>query len=727
MDEVWSISTFASEAIAGVSPKPVYAFSLPIVEPRVVAEKGRSELCLPDGFMFLFCFDLLSIFERKNPLGLIDAFSRAFRPGEGPTLVIKVINGQFETGSLERLKWAAGERPDILVMDKYLDPATNAALMATCDSYVSLHRSEGFGLTLAEAMALGKPVIATGYSGNLDFMTAETSYLVPWVPGKVPVGCSPYPAGARWADPDLDAAAQIMRKVCESPSEAAKVGERARAHVLAKHGVDARAPFLRERFSTAQRDLDERLEQVTVAQPVQDAGPIVSRPSLVDIAAGRAPVDAPSNHPHLARAFRRFVWRLLQSHDDHDRDVRIQLAMALEGAFAQLSTLGNDVGRLAGELGQLDEETGELEEILREEMGKLDRLDSHVGRIDVALDSARDTQARVEELESHILARVEVLTRLISERQPAWDSDHRLHDTLLRRLTAIERTVRASESPVAAVQPDVPGIAMELRDFLGGEEGDDPESTKIQIGPLELQIPRWDTVILPWVLEYGEWEPQVGRVLQELASPGAVVIDIGAHVGIFTVPLSARVGESGRVVAVEADPINARYLRRNIARSQCDNVIVLEVAATDRTGTVQLSRSIEDNTGDSRSYDVPGAGQVIAVPGLALDDVIVGPVDLVKLDIQGTDHVAMRGMSRIIEQYHPTFVTEFWPDAIREYGDDPVQVLAWFRELGYSWSAIEAPDISDAQSNEEVCAAAAALPPGYCDLVLRPRRDDPGA
>ncbi len=100
---------------------------------------------------------------------------------------------ELELSSLERLKWAASRRDDILIFEQYLDPEAKVALMAACDCYVSLHRSEGFGLTLAEAMALGKPVIATGYSGNLEFMTPETSYLVPWSLGTVPPGCKPLP------------------------------------------------------------------------------------------------------------------------------------------------------------------------------------------------------------------------------------------------------------------------------------------------------------------------------------------------------------------------------------------------------------------------------------------------------------------------------------------------------------------------------------------------------
>ena len=115
---------------------------------------------------------------------------------------------------------------------------------------------------MAEAMSLGKPVIATGYSGNLDFMTPETSYLVPWRYGTVPVGCSPYPAGARWAEPDLDAAARFMREVYEDPALAAKVGERAKAFVLDNHGVAARAPLMTARFAAAQRVLRRKRKSV---------------------------------------------------------------------------------------------------------------------------------------------------------------------------------------------------------------------------------------------------------------------------------------------------------------------------------------------------------------------------------------------------------------------------------------------------------------------------------
>ena len=141
--------------------------------------------------------------ERKNPLAVVEAFTRAFQPGEGPHLLVKSINGHHRVNELERLRAVAAapagcHRPRCV-------PGARAqiALTASCDCYVSLHRSEGFGLTMAEAMSHGKPVIATGYGGNLDFMTQENSYLVPYELVAVGQDARPYPSTAMWAEPDL--------------------------------------------------------------------------------------------------------------------------------------------------------------------------------------------------------------------------------------------------------------------------------------------------------------------------------------------------------------------------------------------------------------------------------------------------------------------------------------------------------------------------------------------
>ena len=225
VDELWAPTKFIEEMLRREAPKRVEVrhMPLPLRKPRVVEDASRADLGLDDRFMFLFTFDFMSVMKRKNPLGLIQAFTRAFAPGEGPMLVLKSINGETRPEGFAQLQSAIEGRDDIVIMNKYLDSHQSAALMNICDCYVSLHRSEGLGLTIAEAMLLGKPVIATGYSGNLDFMTPDTSYLVPWTRVNVGEGAEAYDALASWAEPDLDAAAAIMRRVFLNPEEATRV------------------------------------------------------------------------------------------------------------------------------------------------------------------------------------------------------------------------------------------------------------------------------------------------------------------------------------------------------------------------------------------------------------------------------------------------------------------------------------------------------------------------
>jgi glycosyltransferase involved in cell wall biosynthesis len=255
VDEVWAVSTFAAEAIRRFSPKPVYTLQHPITVPSVPNGVTRESLALPQGrFVFLFLFDLFSVIERKNPFAVIEAFSRAFDPGEGPCLVIKTINGQHRRIELERLRSAASQHPDVIVIDRYFGVEDKAALMSFSDCYVSLHRAEGFGLTLAEAMALGKPVIATRYSGNLDFMDDDNSYLVDC--STIPIMAAhdqPYLEGSVWAEPDVDLAASLMRRVVYLPNEARQKGRRAAEDVRVNHSPESRIPFVVERLDQIRR------------------------------------------------------------------------------------------------------------------------------------------------------------------------------------------------------------------------------------------------------------------------------------------------------------------------------------------------------------------------------------------------------------------------------------------------------------------------------------------
>jgi glycosyltransferase involved in cell wall biosynthesis len=254
VDEVWTYTRYVAESIARVSPVPVISIPIPVPTPDPAG--GDPGVELPDGFRFLFVFDFLSTPARKNPGGLVRAFTRAFAPGEGPQLVIKTLHGDLRPKWLDQLRWLAGARDDIHIVDRSLSTAQRDALMDSCDCYVSLHRAEGFGLTIAEAMALGKPVIATAYSGNLDFMNTSNGYLVDYEMTKVGPQGEQYPADGTWADPSIEHAAALMRQVVERPEEARAKGERARRDVAAQLSPEAVGRIIRARLQRLQ-DLGE--------------------------------------------------------------------------------------------------------------------------------------------------------------------------------------------------------------------------------------------------------------------------------------------------------------------------------------------------------------------------------------------------------------------------------------------------------------------------------------
>jgi SAM-dependent methyltransferase/glycosyltransferase involved in cell wall biosynthesis len=249
VDEIWVASDFVRGLIAAETDKPVLRFPMP-VEIGQPPQQTRRDVGLPDDrFVFLFVYDFFSTLQRKNPLGLIEAFKRAFAPGDGPVLMLKSINGGKWRSDFDRVRAAAADHPDILIEDRFVPAEHVGALTALSDAYVSLHRSEGFGLTIADAMAYGKPAIATRYSGNLTFMNDENSYLVDagitTVEGRIPN----YPPGSVWAEPQLDKAAELMRHVVENREEARERGEAGRRTIAEQHSVASMGGFAADRLA----------------------------------------------------------------------------------------------------------------------------------------------------------------------------------------------------------------------------------------------------------------------------------------------------------------------------------------------------------------------------------------------------------------------------------------------------------------------------------------------
>jgi glycosyltransferase involved in cell wall biosynthesis len=203
VNEVWATSRFPYEAIAAAATKPVFLMPPAVAIPQPKHGLTRADFGVPEKkFVFYFGFDWRSYASRKNPLATAAAFRRAFPRRAAPVcLVLKTIGSGWKADERDVLAEEVGGDPRIVVIDQELDRPRAIALLALCDCFVSLHRSEGFGRGPAEAMLLGKPVIATDYSGTRDFVTKDTAFRVGCE--LVPVGKDEYPGatGQVWAYP----------------------------------------------------------------------------------------------------------------------------------------------------------------------------------------------------------------------------------------------------------------------------------------------------------------------------------------------------------------------------------------------------------------------------------------------------------------------------------------------------------------------------------------------
>lgn len=229
-DEVWAASLFTHGSLARSVPVPVHHLPLP-TEPRLRQPLGRRAFGIPEAsHVFLFFFDLTSFIERKNPFGALEAFRHVLqaRPGRDLRFVVKLNSSGARPEDRQRfLDFVRPLGDRTILLDRTMSDAEVKALHLCGDAFVSLHRSEGYGFGLAEAMFFGRPVVATGYSGNVDFMTADTAFMLDYRLVPVPKDAYPHAAGQVWAEPDARQAADIMIRLADDPAMGRAVGEAA--------------------------------------------------------------------------------------------------------------------------------------------------------------------------------------------------------------------------------------------------------------------------------------------------------------------------------------------------------------------------------------------------------------------------------------------------------------------------------------------------------------------
>ncbi|KAA0593715.1 glycosyltransferase involved in cell wall biosynthesis [Azospirillum lipoferum] len=223
MDEVWTMSAFCADTLGQHFSGPIHIVPNCVDERVLKADTAKRPEEQP--FTFYFCFDARSWYTRKNPLAVARAFQKAFPAEKEVRLVLRIRYRQTSRSIADLAHKLELDRliesdPRILVRDRELSYADSLAEMRSCDAYVSLHRAEGFGYTMVEAMMMGKPVIASRYSANLDYMSDETGFLVGgcerYLDSDEYIGATP---GARWFEPDIGDAAEAMRQVWEDRGE----------------------------------------------------------------------------------------------------------------------------------------------------------------------------------------------------------------------------------------------------------------------------------------------------------------------------------------------------------------------------------------------------------------------------------------------------------------------------------------------------------------------------
>lgn len=246
-DEIWTPSEFASSSIRKVTDKPVHTIPYYVLA-SADAACDRAYFGLPeDKFLYLIMYDTNSTMARKNPVGALEAYKKAFSPeDEQVGLVIKVNNATEE--DLSVIRDSIGEYQNVYFITQTMDKVQVNSLIAAVDVFVSLHRAEGFGLVMAEAMLLKTACVATNWSSNTEFMDMESACMVTYKKTEIQETSGNYKRGYVWAEPDVAEAAVYMKRLYEEPEYYAKLVRQAEQNIKKRLGKERVVQLLEDRL-----------------------------------------------------------------------------------------------------------------------------------------------------------------------------------------------------------------------------------------------------------------------------------------------------------------------------------------------------------------------------------------------------------------------------------------------------------------------------------------------
>lgn len=247
-DEFWAPSRFIAEAVGRETEKPVVLMPYGLDRPRTAARFDRAHFGLPEGAFLVLCmFDTSSYAARKNPGGAVQAFEAAFADaGEEALLVVKVHGAGEE--DLQKIRALVRDPERLVLLNHRMEREESSSLIACCDVLVSLHRSEGFGLILLEAMALGVPVVATDWSANTDFMDGDSACMVQYTLVSTKGAYLGGQQDQLWAEPDTGQAARYLRALYEDPDLRRRIGAAGQRRAQAEYSIQESAKRLKRRF-----------------------------------------------------------------------------------------------------------------------------------------------------------------------------------------------------------------------------------------------------------------------------------------------------------------------------------------------------------------------------------------------------------------------------------------------------------------------------------------------